>query len=259
MLAMFVQNLDFESTTPIVKGLSCGCRVPWPIACLSHHAPECECSGRLRRQPLVNRPVRLLNGAERRATSPAARVSLLGARCRCWGRVAGITHGGTAAGGIKWARGGYRRIRTVPDEISARTSSGFSERSSKAGRSRPPKVGWSRASRSSLPAMLGIASCHRLLVWNGGHPRRSRRTRPRAGRRDHHHPDHRHGSLGADPLSGRDPGVRRRRPSHRQRHRPTRSRPASAIARRQSWSRTCSAIPARWPRSWRWPRGTACR
>ncbi len=107
--------------------------------------------------------------------------------------------------------------------------------------------------------VVGVASRERLLVWNCSHPCRNRRARPRAGRRDHHHPHHRHGSAGADPVPGRHPRLRRRGSAHRQRHGRHDCRHGSAIARRPSWSRTCSAIPARCARSWRSPTGTGCR
>ena len=45
-----------------------------------------------------------------------------------------------------------------------------------------------------------------------------RRARSRAGRRDRHHADHRHGGADADPLPGRDPCLRRRRSADLQRH-----------------------------------------
>ena len=61
--------------------------------------------------------------------------------------------------------------------------------------------------------------CCRLLVRHGGRALRDRGHRPGAGRRDHHDADHRHGRDGANPLPGGDPGLRRRRPADRQRHR----------------------------------------
>ena len=68
-------------------------------------------------------------------------------------------------------------------------------------------------------ALLGTSAAVACSSGHRRHPRRDRRDRPGAGRRDHHHADHRHGGAHADPLPGRDPGLRRRRPAHRQRHR----------------------------------------
>ncbi len=59
----------------------------------------------------------------------------------------------------------------------------------------------------------------RVLLGHGGDPLRGRGRRSGARRRDRHHADHRHGGAHADPLPGCDPGVRRRRPAHLQRHR----------------------------------------
>ena len=51
----------------------------------------------------------------------------------------------------------------------------------------------------------------RLHLRHGRDPHGHRRHRSRAGRRDRHHADHRHGGAHADPLSGSDPRLRRRR------------------------------------------------
>ncbi len=54
------------------------------------------------------------------------------------------------------------------------------------------------------------------------------------------------GALDADPLPGRDPGLRRRRSAHLQRHRGDDRGAPRARARRRSSSRTCSATRATW-------------
>ena len=61
-------------------------------------------------------------------------------------------------------------------------------------------------------------------------PLRRRRRRPGAGRRDRHHVHHRHGSADADPLPGRHPRVRRRRPGTGNVTAETHRRPASPTA-----------------------------
>ncbi len=50
----------------------------------------------------------------------------------------------------------------------------------------------------------------RLLLRHRGHPYGRGRDRSRAGRRDRHHADHRHGGDHPNPLPGGDPGLRRR-------------------------------------------------
>ena len=71
---------------------------------------------------------------------------------------------------------------------------------------------WAR--RFARCATSGTAAIHTAIAGD----------RTRAGRRDHHHADHRHGRAHADPVPGRDSGVRRRRSRVRTTSPPRRSR-----------------------------------
>ncbi len=116
-----------------------------------------------------------------------------------------------------------------------------------------------RPGDAASPESLGAAPRLRLRLGHGGAPHRGGGHRPRAGRRDRHHADHRHGRPHADPLPGRHPGLRRRRPAtcnvtaatHRTRRSPPAPRPSS--------SPTCSATRATWARSWSSPAAAASR
>ena len=74
--------------------------------------------------------------------------------------------------------------------------------------------------------------------------------RPGARRRGRHDVDHRHGRAEPDPLPGRHPGVRRRRPRHRQRdRRDDRGAPVRPDAGHHRHPPVRQ--PGRWTRSWR--------
>ena len=92
-------------------------------------------------------------------------------------------------------------------------------RRSRAARSPAPRGSSSNGWKSDFAAYMGVDARLRLLARHGGAAHGDRRDRSRAGRRDRHHRDHRHGRPDADPLPVGDPRVRRRRPAHLQRHR----------------------------------------
>ena len=106
--------------------------------------------------------------------------------------------------GCEWSDAGRRRDRAARGRD--RVGDADRDQGRADPRARGPGRGLARPDRR-----------RRVQQRHGRRARRDRRDRPRARRRDRHHADHRHGRAHADPLPGRDPGLRRRRPGHLQR------------------------------------------
>ncbi len=122
------------------------------------------------------------------------------------------------SGTLTCTKGAY-----VPARSARRASCSASTTSSPARPVRPPCTSRSPA---SIPSRVTRSSPRRSPTWARSQP---------------------------DPLPGRHPDVRRRRPRHGERHgRHDRAVPV-ATAPGPSSSRTCSATRARWTRSWRSP------